>query len=198
MTNHAGPNQREATSVEIAEIKQYYNALEEISEKKYNAETRIHNISKMSYLGAGFLVMASFVGIMGTIAVNPNSNNPSVKEHRQVEEKLRNLHDYKNQVPSFYFAPELKPALKNLSKDLDNLVSENQSKLEALEKAPDYVQDREWLSKHGDIFAWGTFGALGLAAATAAAQISAYCMNARLFNKRRKNILRPSCLDSQA
>jgi len=198
MTNQAKPTQRVATSEEIAEIKQYYNTLQGIDRDKYNANLKVRDVCRMSYLGAGFLLMASFVGVVGTMTVDPYRNNPSVQEHRVVEEKLRNLRDYKTQVPSFYFAPELKPALENVSSSLDNLVQESKDKLEALEKAPDYVQDKEWMDNHGNIFCYGAFSAVGFAFATLVTQLSLYGVNSHKANKRRRNVLRPSCLDSQA
>jgi len=197
MTNQAGPNQREATPAEIAEIKQYYETVNGIDRNKYNANVKVRDVSRMSYLGAGFLLMASFVGAVGTMAVDPYSNNPSVTEHRVVEEKLRNLRDYQNRVPSFSFAPELKPALENVSTSLDNLVQESKDKLEALEKAPDYVQDKEWMDNHGNIFCFGAISAVGFAFATLVAQLSLYGVNSHTANKKRRNVLRPSCLDSQ-
>jgi hypothetical protein len=178
----------------------YDTDLSELNGKRHDTWNKITTVSNMIYTGLGVVFLGGLMGIAGTCLMDPYSNNPSVVEHRKVEQKLQDLKGYQSQIPSFYFAPELKQPLQNLQKSIDGLVGETQAKLKSLESEEDYIQDHEWLANHGDGFALAMLYSGTLAGATLFGQISANKINSYAYNRRKSRVPRPRSipLNSQA
>ena len=121
----------------------------EFDSAEHNARNKVHTIASLNYLAAGVVLIGSVLGSIGTSLTNPYRNNSSVNEHSITSEKLQNLRAYQCQVPSFHFAPELKPQVDQLRKSIDDLVNESQVKLAHLENESDYLQYKEWLDTYG-------------------------------------------------